>query len=190
VQSLGELKARKIDGTDGAAFPFWSHDGKFVGFFGDGHLKKVPGAGGPVTILADAPNPRGGTWNQDNVIVFEPDYRESLWKISAAGGKPALTKLKRQAYDRWPQFCGQAFCFATNHRAIPNRGSTSVRLPTVRTGTLSTPIQALSMAPAICFSSSVGCWLEFDPSMEQCQAIATGGEFCGTRSWERGTTRR
>jgi hypothetical protein len=58
-------------------------------------LKKVPAAGGPVTVLAETPNPRGGTWNQDNVIIYEPDYRESLWRISAAGGTPArLTKFE------------------------------------------------------------------------------------------------
>ena len=42
----------------------------------DGRLKKVPSAGGPVTILADAPNARGGAWSEDNVIIYEPDYRD------------------------------------------------------------------------------------------------------------------
>ena len=57
VQFLGELTAKKLEDTEGASFPFWSPDGKFIGFFAGGHLKKVPAAGGPVTILADAPNP-------------------------------------------------------------------------------------------------------------------------------------
>jgi hypothetical protein len=30
VQSLAELSAKKLEGTDGAAFPFWSADGKFI----------------------------------------------------------------------------------------------------------------------------------------------------------------
>jgi Tol biopolymer transport system component len=66
LQSLGELAAKKIEGTEGASFPFWSADGRFVGFFADGYMKKVPAGGGPVTVLAPAPNPRGGAWNQDN----------------------------------------------------------------------------------------------------------------------------
>ena len=87
VQSLNELAPRKLEGTEGASFPFWSADGRFLGFFADEHLKKIPVAGGPVTVLAETPNPRGGTWSQDNVIVYDPDYRDTLWKISAAGGK-------------------------------------------------------------------------------------------------------
>src|ERR1700704_5518993 len=129
VQSLNELKARKLEGTDGATFPFWSTDGKFVGFFADGHLKKVPAAGGPVTILADAPNPRGGAWNQDNVIIFEPDYRESLWRISASGGTASrLTKMEtgKHTTHRWPQFLpdGKHFLFfATNHSGDAEQGA-------------------------------------------------------------------
>ncbi len=128
VQSLGGLTARKLEGTDDAAFPFWSPDGKFVGFFADGHLKKVPAAGGPVTILADAPNPRGGAWNQDNVIIYEPDYRDSLWRISASGGTPArLTKFQAGGHTthRWPKFLpdGKHFLFfATNHSGGSEQG--------------------------------------------------------------------
>lgn len=128
VHSLNELKARKLDGTEGAVFPFWSADAKFVGFFADGHLKKVAAAGGPVTVLADAPNPRGGSWNQDNVIIYEPDYRESLWRISASGGTPArLTKFEtgKHTTHRWPQFLpdGKHFLFfATNHSGDSEQG--------------------------------------------------------------------
>ena len=120
VQSLTDLTPRKLEGTEGASFPFWSADAKFLGFFAEGHLKKVPGAGGPVTTLAEAPNPRGGTWNLDNVIIFEPDYRESLWRISAAGG--AATRLTnfdgKHTTHRWPAFLpdGKHFLFfATSH---------------------------------------------------------------------------
>jgi serine/threonine protein kinase/Tol biopolymer transport system component len=121
VQSLNELTARKLEGTDGASFPFWSADGRSLGFFADGHLKKVPAAGGPVIVLADAPNPRGGTWNQDNVILYEPDYRDTLWRVSASGGTPARAttfEAGKHTTHRWPKFLpdGKHFLFfAANH---------------------------------------------------------------------------
>ena len=128
VQSLTDPAPRKLEGTEGASFPFWSADGKFLGFFADGHLKKIPAAGGPVTILADAPNPRGGSWNQDNVIIYEPDYRDTLWRIGAAGGTPVrLTKFETDKHTthRWPQFLpdGKHFLFfATNHSGDSEHG--------------------------------------------------------------------
>ena len=128
VQNLSDLAAKKLEGTEGAAFPFWSADGKSVGFFADGKLKKVPAAGGPVTILAVTPNPRGGSWNRDNVIIYEPDYRDSLWKISAAGGTPQrLTKFDagKHTTHRWPRFLpdGKHFLFfATNHSGDAEQG--------------------------------------------------------------------
>jgi len=128
VQSLSDLTPRKLEGTEGAEFPFWSADGKFLGFFADGHLKKVPAAGGPVTILADSPNPRGGAWNGDNVILYAPDYRDSLWRISTAGGTPArATKFEGEKHTthRWPTFLpdGKHFLFfATNHSGGSEQG--------------------------------------------------------------------
>jgi serine/threonine protein kinase len=128
VQSFSDLSARKLEGTDGASFPFWSADARFLGFFAGGHLKKVAAAGGPVTILAEAPNPRGGAWNQDNVIIYEPDYRDSLWRVSASGGTPArLTKFEggKHTTHRWPTFLpdGKHFLFfATNHSGNSEQG--------------------------------------------------------------------
>ncbi len=128
VQSLSELAPKKLEGTEGAAFPFWSADGKYLGFFADGHLKKVPASGGPVTVLADAPAGRGATWNQDNVIIYEPDYREVLWRVSASGGGSArLTKFEsgKQTTHRWPQFMpdGKHFVFfAANHSGEAGQG--------------------------------------------------------------------
>lgn len=128
VQSLSELGARKLEGTEGASFPFWSADGKYIGYFAEGHLKKVPASGGPVTVLADAPNPRGGTWNRDNVIVFEPDYRDTLWRINANGGNAErLTKFEggKHTTHRWPQFLpdGRHFLFfATSHSGTSEQG--------------------------------------------------------------------
>ena len=128
VQSLNDLSARKLEGTEGATFPFWSPDGKFLGFFADGHLKKVPAAGGPVIVLADAPNARGGSWNQDNIILFEPEYRNSLWQITANGGTSTIvTKLEsgKHTTHRWPQFLpdGKHFLFfATSHSGGTEQG--------------------------------------------------------------------
>jgi Tol biopolymer transport system component len=107
VRSLDQLQAAALSGTEGAAGPFFSPDGQWIGFFADGKLKKISVQGGAAVTLCDAPDARGGSWGDDGTIVFAPDNRVALSKVSSAGGTPQpLTTLDKQAGEvtqRWPQ---------------------------------------------------------------------------------------
>jgi Tol biopolymer transport system component len=121
VRDLSSALARRLEGTENASFPFWSADGRYIGFFVDGKLKKIAVGGGPVMTLADAPNARGGSWSQDNVILYCPDFRGPLYRVSADGGQAVeATKLdsSKHTTHRWPVFLpdGKHFLYlATNH---------------------------------------------------------------------------
>ena len=65
VRSLDTLSAQALTGTEGASYPFWSPDSRFIGFFAGGKLKRIEAAGGPTFTLCDAPLARGGAWNRD-----------------------------------------------------------------------------------------------------------------------------
>jgi len=108
VHELGSQRTTPLDGTQGASYPFWSPDGKFVGFFADGKLKKVEVSGAQVQVLCDAPNGRGGAWNRDGVIVFTPNGVGGLSRVSSSGGSPVeMTKLDTSRFEwrhRWPVF--------------------------------------------------------------------------------------
>src|ERR1700674_596296 len=121
VRSLNSDSAQQLDGTQNAMHPFWSPDGRYIGFFANGKLAKIPASGGPVSALADAPNARGGSWSANDVIVFAPDFTSGLAKVSAQGGtaEPA-TAMDKTKHDtqRWPWFLpdGKHFVFlATSH---------------------------------------------------------------------------
>ncbi|MFI5113785.1 MAG: protein kinase [Terriglobales bacterium] len=105
---VGGRRTSSLDGTQGASYPFWSPDGKFIGFFADGKLKKVEVSGGRPEVLCDAPNGRGGAWNREGVIVFTPESFGGLSRVSAAGGSlVAITKLdtsRSETSHRWPVF--------------------------------------------------------------------------------------
>jgi Tol biopolymer transport system component len=117
--STGE--SAPVAGAQGALFPFWSPDGKYLGFFSQGKLKKVPvaggTAGGTVQILCDAPEGRGGSWNEQGTIIFAPRIAGSLQSVSDGGGTPVeITKSDSsgQGYtDRDPYFLpdGKHFLF-------------------------------------------------------------------------------
>jgi hypothetical protein len=89
VRALEKTEFQRIAGADGAMYPFWSADGRWIGFFADGKLKRVDAAGGasPETIC-DAPYPRGGTWSRDGVIVMAARSGEGLVRVPASGGAP------------------------------------------------------------------------------------------------------
>ena len=70
VRRLNQPKAMVLAGTEGAEAPFFSADGKSVGFFADGRLKRIDAAGGTPVTLCDAPTERGGSWGDDDQIVF------------------------------------------------------------------------------------------------------------------------
>src|SRR5439155_10045704 len=86
VRPLDSLEAQALAGTEGATYPFWSPDGRFIGFFADRKLKKVSSSGGAVQTLCDALDGRGATWNQNGVIVFAPAPFGGLQQVSEAGG--------------------------------------------------------------------------------------------------------
>ena len=108
VQSLSQGAAQPLAGTEGAMYPFWSYDGRYLGFFAAGKLQKIDANGGPPQVLCDAIEGRGGAWNQDDVIVFAPRTSSALLRVTASGGTPvAATDVDAKAGEvghRWPQF--------------------------------------------------------------------------------------
>jgi len=105
---VGSQRTNLLEGTQGASYPFWSQDGKYLGFFSDGKLKKVESAGGRSQAICAAPNGRGGAWSRDGVIVFSPDALHGLSRVSSSGGTPTeLTTLDASRFEtshRWPVF--------------------------------------------------------------------------------------
>jgi Tol biopolymer transport system component len=92
LRPLDSLEGQRIAGSDGADFPFWSPDGKSIGFFAAGKLKRVDVTGASPIVLADASDAdttmTGGSWNADGVIVFGAP--QGIYRVSASGGAPTL----------------------------------------------------------------------------------------------------
>ena len=88
VRPLDSLDAQPLPGTDGADWPFWSPDSRFIGFNAQGKLKKIAVAGGPPQSLCDAPSTAHGAWSRDGIIVFAPGPGSPLQRVPADGGVP------------------------------------------------------------------------------------------------------
>ena len=113
-----------LSGTESAAYPFWSADSRYLGFFdmSGQKLRKVAVAGGPPVTLCPAPNGKGGAWNAAGDIIFAPDYNVAIHRVPAIGGEPVpITRIgKDHDSHRHPRFLpdGKRFIFI----ARPNSG--------------------------------------------------------------------
>jgi serine/threonine-protein kinase len=120
VRRLNQLQAVALSGTDDAAGPFFSPDGRWIAFFAGGKLKKISVTGGAAVTLCDAPDNRGADWAEDGGIVLSPNsvLGVRLLRVSASGGPPVpLTALADgEVTQRWPQMLpgGNAVLFTSS----------------------------------------------------------------------------
>ena len=61
---LEETKPALLSGTENGRDPFFSPEGKWIGFFADGKMKKISIQGGAPIALCDAPDARGANWGR------------------------------------------------------------------------------------------------------------------------------
>jgi Tol biopolymer transport system component len=121
VRSLNNSEARPVPGTETAEYPFWSYDGKSLGFFSGGMLKRVAVGGGPVLDICLAERPRGGTWLADDTILFVPNITGGVFRVAANPSSTpnlVISPTGDVTTNRWPVILpdGKHFIYlATNH---------------------------------------------------------------------------
>jgi serine/threonine protein kinase len=116
LRALDGTESRALAGSEGASSPFWSPDGRTLGFFADGKLKRVDVDGGRPLVITDVQNGRGGTWNRDGVILFASASLAPIMRVPSSGGaaEPATqTGAETGPAHRYPQFLpdGKRFIF-------------------------------------------------------------------------------
>ncbi len=87
LRYLDREDASPIPGTLGASDPFFSPDGRWMGFFRNDRLMKIEVEGGAPIELTES-DTFGGSWAADDTIFYTPRYFEGVWRVSAAGGAP------------------------------------------------------------------------------------------------------
>jgi Tol biopolymer transport system component len=112
LRVLASAEARNVSDTSGAYYPFWSPDGREIAFFGDGKLKRVAADGGPVQVICDAADARGGSWGSSGIIIISATRLSPILRVPADGGtpvaiaevKPSLVPTLEVVSHRWPHF--------------------------------------------------------------------------------------
>lgn len=107
LRPLDQFEATPLAGTEDAGAPFFSSDGKWIGFFASNKLKKVSIQGGTVLTLHDAFADYGACWAPDNTVIFRPGFDKGFVRMSADGGVPkpftVLDRAKKETSHSFPQ---------------------------------------------------------------------------------------
>jgi len=123
LRSLADPVPRRLPGTEGGVYPFWSPDNQKIGFFSQGKLKKMDAAGGVPVVICAAANSRGGTWGAKGDIVLSTSPNLPLDIVPSAGGEPTpiteFDTLRRDNSHRWPSFLPDGEHFLYLARTVP-----------------------------------------------------------------------
>ena len=145
-RQLHETQSSAIAGTEGASNPFFSPDGKSLGFFVGPALKKVSFAGGAVLTIATLPRNagaqgyRGAAWAENGTIAFAPSTGAGLFAVSERGGEARpLTVIDPQANEvahRWPLFLpgGRAILFTVKTTNLQSFDDAQIVVRSLDTG--------------------------------------------------------
>ena len=132
---LDQMTTTALPGTEGAFKPFFSPDGRSVGFWAGNQLKtiRLDAAASPVVICA-ARSFLGGAWATDGTIIFGSS--DGLQRVGPEGGVPRLVTSanhsRSQVDYRAPDPSGRAR--AADQRSRDGDGPFRIDVLTLATG--------------------------------------------------------
>lgn len=139
LRDMGDTESVVLEGTEGAVCPFFSPDGRWIGYADHfAHkVKKVSIDGGVPVVLADCMDFRGGTWSKDDQIIFSSDKGASLFSVSASGaGLKQLVAADPNSREKctWPQMMPNGRQVLFSRFADAEHGGPSVQMLDLKTG--------------------------------------------------------
>jgi len=128
ARDINQLDAVVLSGLTAPSSPFFSPDGRWMGYASQGDLRKVPIAGGPsISVCKYEGTLLGATWGPDDTIVFGTNSISSgLFTVSAGGGAPRMLTTAEASQGEidhiFPSFLpgGRALLFTI----VPTGGAT------------------------------------------------------------------
>jgi serine/threonine-protein kinase len=139
VKRLDQAAPSPIPNTEDALAPFFSPDGRWLGFLANGQLQKVALADFTLVRIAAMADATGASWAPDGTIVIAPGYSNGLVRLSAEGGTAQpLTVRDRAAGEAghvWPDVLpdGEHVLYTIEHTGKPF-DEASIAVVSLRTG--------------------------------------------------------
>jgi len=132
VRRLDSEEAVELEGSLNASAHFWSPESRFIAFYVEGRLKKVPATGGPPEVLCEAPFAQVGTWSRDGTILFSRIDQPGIYRVPETGGAAvrvtAPDPARHEVNHLWPYFLpdGRRFLYLAN--LAPGTGTRTLKV--------------------------------------------------------------
>jgi Tol biopolymer transport system component len=112
LRSVESFGIQKLAGTEGAWSPFWSPDGRSLGYIsGRRGVQRIDFSGGQTaaqTMTSSASVSLGGAWSPQGIILYSEFAGSVLYRVPASGGSPTpatrLNPARKEIAHRYPQF--------------------------------------------------------------------------------------
>jgi len=126
ARRIGDWDAFPLPGTERAEGVFFSPDGRSVGFWQDGALKRVSLDGAPPTVIdPNAGVVMGASWGEDGSIVYAPYFgTNGLFRVASDGGTDPIQITNvadslGETGHRWPTILpgGRQIVYTTTGRS-------------------------------------------------------------------------
>ena len=104
IKRRDEFDARPLAGTEGGSGPFFSPDGKSIGFVADGQLRRIPSTGGAALKLEDSVDAtyNRGAWLADGSIVYYDARSRTLRRLRSGDVKSKIIVSRAALEGRFP----------------------------------------------------------------------------------------
>jgi len=173
ARSLDGLGFRMLPGTEGGTSPFFSPDGRWLGFEAGGRLRKIALAGGPAITITDIGDEiRSGSWGTNDTIVFANDDDDRIYLVAASGGTPRrVSEGPDGILHRNPTFLpgNRRVIYTLDPRSLEGMRLAVLDLETGAVDTLETPGTMARFVPPdwLVFTGADGSLLvqPFDPAV-------------------------
>jgi len=96
LRSFSDANVTRLRGTTGGFYPFWSPDGRHIGFFADRSLKVMEVSSLSIRTLCPAVAPLGGSWGADGEILYVPESAAKLHHVNVNDGECAEVPIRTQ----------------------------------------------------------------------------------------------
>ena len=98
LRQLDSFDVRPLAGTEGALHPFFSPDGRSLGFLTNDKVKTYSLNTGTTTAICDVTTAVAGTWAAGNQLFVAAEEGRRLYRVNASGGSCVLVADAREGF--------------------------------------------------------------------------------------------